>query len=62
MTAKPHELQTTGVLAPTVPAALLDLTLAANRIAGQSRDVNSYQLRNQLLTREEKRAYATATA
>lgn len=50
MTAKPLDLQTTGALAPITQERLLDLTIAANRIAGNASGVNSYQVRNRLLT------------
>lgn len=54
MTAKPHDVQATGTLAPITQEQMLDLTIAANRIAGNASGINSYQVRNQLLTRKEK--------
>lgn len=54
MTAKPNDLQLTGALAPDTSEQLLDLTIAANRIATKTGDANPYQVRNQLLTRKEK--------
>ena len=51
---KPHGLQTTGALAPIAQDRLLDLAIAANRIAGNASGVNSYQVRKQLPTSKEK--------
>lgn len=54
MTTKPRNVQMPDALAPRTQEQLLELTIAVNGMAAGTDTVNSYQVRNQLLTRKEK--------
>jgi hypothetical protein len=54
MSAQPKIAAAASVPAPSPSAAILDLTIAGNRISANASDVNPYGVRNELLLKQEK--------